>query len=94
MEREKTSPKCYVTNGGKTGKNLKVHEILVDGADVVPTLWRARCGFRFAFCGYTRHMSLEQFSAKERCLRCGLGTLPNCDEAQGDSDASATTSDE
>jgi hypothetical protein len=94
LEREKTSPKCYVTNGGKAGKNLKVHEILVDGADVVPTLWRARCGFRFAFCGYTKHTSLEQFSTKERCLRCGLGILPNCDEAQGDSDASATTSDE
>ena len=55
----------FVTNGETT--KLKVHCVGSDGLDFPPHLWRAKCGFRFAFCGFTRHSSLKHFSYEEKC---------------------------
>jgi hypothetical protein len=60
----------YVTNGASSLKKLKVHKVLIDGAEAAPNVWRARCGFRFAFCGFTRHRKLDGFPIESFCATC------------------------
>jgi len=66
--RSSTDSPPYVTNGRT--KLLKVHLVSVDGMEHPPYLWRARCGFRFAFCGFTRHSTLVDFDKKTWCGTC------------------------
>ena len=58
----------FVTNGRT--KALKLHKVSVDGMDFPPYLWRVKCGFRFAFCGFTRHSTLGDFDVKTWCGTC------------------------
>jgi len=55
----------FVTNGRSSGR--KVHKTLTFGIDVPPHLWRAQCGFRFAYCGFTKHKSIDSFCERELC---------------------------
>ena len=58
----------FVSNG--RAKHLKIHKTSIDGMEFPPYLWRAKCGFRFAFCGFTRHMTMVDFAADQRCAKC------------------------
>ena len=69
----------FVTNGRT--KALKLHKVSVDGMEHPPYLWRAKCGFRFALCGFTRHSSLGDFDMKTWCGTCFV------DEARAGSEA-------
>ena len=65
----------YVSNGSST--KPKFHATLVDGPLVQPSLWRTRCGFRFAFCGFSRVSSLDGIVDAQRCkscFPCGVGS--------------------
>ena len=76
----------YVANNLGGRRVLKVYEILIDGADVPPALWKAKCGFRFAFSAFTRHASLDAFEASTHCKSCGLWRV--ADAAAGTSSSS------
>jgi hypothetical protein len=76
----------FVSNG-VSGRARKIHRILVYGIDLPPQEWRARCGFRFAFCGFTRHASLDKFASEVLCKKC----CPN-EVAAGSSDAPCSPS--
>ena len=83
----------FVANkvGGK--KAIKVHSVLIDGTEVPPTLWRAKCGFRFAFAAFTRHASLAPFDASMRCKKCGLNSAAGAEsDKSSSSDSSASSS--
>jgi len=83
----------YVTNGRT--KKLKVHLVSVDGMEYPPHLWRARCGFRFAFCGFTRHSSLEDFEKETWCGTCIPDTeksIPVTKQAEAIQDTSSSDS--
>ena len=74
-ERARPSPLAepFVTNGAPTAKAFKVHEVLIDGSSgALPTLWRTKCGFRFAFGSFTRHASVDNFASASLCRNCGL----------------------
>ena len=60
----------FVTNGRT--KLLKVHQVSVDRMGHPPYHWRARCGFRFAFSGFTRYSTLVDFDKKTWCVRASL----------------------
>ena len=62
----------FVTNGSQNAKGFKVHQVLLDGMTIPPQMWRTKCGFRFAFCGFTRHASLTEFPCASRCKLCGI----------------------
>jgi hypothetical protein len=65
----------FVTNGAGKAATLKVHKVLLDGPDFPPLSWRTRCGFRFAFCGFTRHASIEHFEPASLCKVCCVGAV-------------------
>ena len=58
----------FVTNGRTTKR--KIHATLVDGMHIPPSEWRAKCGFRFGFCRFTRHQDLSGFKDEEVCRKC------------------------
>ena len=84
----------FVTNGRT--KLLKAHKVSVDGMEHPPYLWRAKRGFRFAFCGFTRHTSLKDFDEKTWCGTCFVDTVrvgaaakmkeTTCDSSSSESD--------
>ena len=79
VSRLATGRPQFITNGRK--KRLKVHKVAVDGMEFPPYMWRARCGFRFAFCGFTRHTSLDIFCRKAWCSKClGEEIVEDADE--------------
>ena len=84
----------FVTNGRT--KLLKLHKVSVDGMEHPPYLWRAKCGFRFAFCGFTRHNTLKDFDEKTWCGTCFVGEVRAGSEAKVKEltlDASSSESD-
>jgi len=55
----------------KAGKGaFKVHRAMSDGADLLPQLWRTRCGVRFGLWTFTRHASVAASPADSLCERC------------------------
>ena len=70
----------FVTNGRT--KLLKVHKVSVDGMEHLPYLWRAKRGFRFAFCGFTRHTTLMDFDEKTWCGTCFVDAVRAGSEAK------------
>ena len=62
----------FVTNGAQSAKGFKLHRVLLDGMSVPPQMWRTKCGFRFAFCAFTRHASAAEFPNESRCKLCGV----------------------
>jgi len=70
----------FVTNGRT--KLLKLHKVSVDGMEHPPYLWRAKCGFRFAFCGFTRHSTLGDFDVKTWCGTCFVDEVRAGSEAK------------
>ena len=102
-ERARPTPlvEPFVTNGAPTAKAFKVHEVLIDGScGALPSLWRTKCGFRFAFGNYTRHTSVDSFTAAALCRSCGLAPggvnhRPSCDSpgsSSSDPDSSSAES--
>ena len=89
----------FVTNGRT--KLLKVHKVCVDGMERPPYIWRAKRGFRFASCGFTRHTSLKDFDEKTWCGACFVDTVragseakmeeTTLDTSSSDSDASSSS---
>ena len=73
VSRSSSGSLSFVTNGRT--KLLKVHQVSVDGMEHPPYLWRARCGFRFAFCGFTRYSTLVDFDKKTWCGTCFPDTV-------------------
>ena len=76
----------FITNGRK--KKVKLHKTSIDGMEFPPFLWRARCGFRFAFCGFTRHRTIKDFNVKTLCGTC----FGQEEEEQDDSDSAGAAS--
>ena len=54
-----TVAKPFVTKGGR--RSFKLHEAAVDGVEVLPALWRTKCGIRFANWSFTRRSSPQGF---------------------------------
>ena len=52
LAKARVSPLPFVTNAALRAP--KLHKVLVDGADVLPSLWRTRCGKRFGLWQFTR----------------------------------------
>ena len=80
----------FVTNGRT--KALKLHKVSVDGMEHPPYLWRAKRGFRFAFCGFTRHSSLGDFDRNTWCGTCFSDEARAGAEAKVKEDALDTSS--
>ncbi len=60
--------KPYVAKGGQA--RFKLHVAAVDGTDVLPAMWRTKCGVRFASWAFTRHASYESFPLDTLCTKC------------------------
>ena len=58
----------FVVNGD--GRRVKVHQVAVDGLEVLPQLWRTNCGVRFGLWRFTRHATLVGFPPDARCAKC------------------------
>ena len=79
----------FVTNGRT--KKLKLHRSSVDGMEFPPYLWRAKCGFRFAFSGFTRHWTVQDFDVKTLCGTC-FGQEVNIDDGNSSAESAEVES--
>ena len=60
--------KPFVAKAGKGA--FKVHRAMTDGAELLPQLWRTRCGVKFGLWCFTRHAAVEGFPPDALCVRC------------------------
>ena len=68
LAKAKVSPLPFVSNAAL--REPKLHKVLVDGADVLPSLWRTRCGKRFGFWQLTRLADCSDVPAEQKCKNC------------------------
>ena len=69
FERVGPAPtKPYIAKGGRT--RFKLHVAAVDGTEVLPTMWKTKCGVKFASWSFTRHGSCEDFPKDTLCTKC------------------------
>jgi hypothetical protein len=60
--------KPFIAKGGHT--RFKLHVAAVDGTEVLPTMWKTKCGVKFAGWAFTRHASCEGFPQNTLCTKC------------------------
>ena len=60
--------KPYVANCGR--KRFKVHAVAVGDRDVLPQLWKTKCGAKFGQWSFTRHGELHTFPEDTLCSKC------------------------
>ena len=70
--------KRYIAKGGST--RFKLHVAAVDGTEVLPSMWRTKCGVKFATWAFTRFDSLEGVPVDTLCTKC-FGTRQSCSSA-------------
>ena len=58
----------FVAKGGQARFKLRV--VAIDGPEVLPALWRTKCGVRFASWSFTRHANCDNFPADVLCRKC------------------------
>ena len=58
----------FVAKGGQS--RFKLHVVAVGGPEVLPALWRTKCGVKFAGWAFTRHASREDFPMDVLCRKC------------------------
>ena len=48
---------------------FKLHVAAVEGAEMLPALWKTKCGVKFAGWAFTRHASPEGFPSDTLCVK-------------------------
>jgi hypothetical protein len=78
-ERSGHAPaKPYIAKGGNT--RFKLHVAAIDGAEVLPSMWRTKCGVKFATWAFTRYGSLDGVPVDTLCTKC-FGAKQSCSSA-------------
>ena len=83
--------KPYIAKGGHI--RFKLHVAAVDGTEVLPTIWRTKCGEKFASGAFTRHGSRDGFPLDTLCTKC-FGVRQSCISSGSQVVPSATSSSE
>ena len=60
--------KPYIAKGGR--RQFKRHVAAVEGAEMLPALWKTKFGVKFAGWAFTRHASPEGFPSDTLCVKC------------------------
>jgi hypothetical protein len=63
-----TIQKPFIANGNH--RRFKLHWAAIDGSEVIPQLWKTRCGVKFGNWSFTRHESKVEFPIDTWCTKC------------------------